>query len=492
MRKLQRSLFQYLENEMIYLERTSGIRIPYAYPELISRAKRMLTRTVKEYTSEDVSIVKFYEEDGDYLLVPRYFPIHKCYSGEFVIEDNIKDPVQIPWLESKIKLRDEAQELAYNYLIRNENGILQLPPGSGKTVISIHMICTRKLKTIILTHRSQLVDQWFNRFLDCTNIELEQIGTLRSRKNISEELQKPIVITTDQFFISQLKEEERRTEFLDLLKDAGFGVFIADEVHTSVGAPTFSKCSILIPTKYSYGLSATPYRFDGNSDIIQYHLGDVFQIQEGTTTMRPLIVVILGKFTNIQRPNKYIYWNNIFQRPRYITKLCASEAFFKLCCKLLRTAIDKERNILFICERIKFITKLVDLFTKFNPSTFIQADTLENLDNPIVLATPQKIRDGIDAPHKDCLIMATPVQNVEQLCGRILRIYPGKKDPVFFDIVDFGCAEIASSYYTRLKVYNQKQWDVEYRLYDVMKNKIENLSKSEALQILNNVTKRKE
>ena len=51
-----------------------------------------------------------------------------------------------------------------------------------------------------------------------------------------------------------------------------------------------------------------------------------------------------------------------------------------------------------------------------------------------IFATFQMAADALDIPPLDTVVLATPIRNPEQPVGRILRPYPGKKDPIVVDI----------------------------------------------------------
>ena len=53
-----------------------------------------------------------------------------------------------------------------------------------------------------------------------------------------------------------------------------FGLTIVDECHHT-GAEMFSKALPQVATKYMLGLSATPERKDGLSQVFKYYLGDI-------------------------------------------------------------------------------------------------------------------------------------------------------------------------------------------------------------------------
>jgi superfamily II DNA or RNA helicase len=54
----------------------------------------------------------------------------------------------------------------------------------------------------------------------------------------------------------------------------------------------------------------------------------------------------------------------------------------------------------------------------------------------VILATAQYAQEGLDIPALDTLILATPLSDVEQATGRILRPFDGKKPPIVVDIRD--------------------------------------------------------
>jgi superfamily II DNA or RNA helicase len=440
----------------------SGLLIPkkYANSQVYVKIKEHLERRTREYNSSAFTINKFYLESEKYLLIPRYFPLQK-----FVINPKIHDHTHegdIIRIQHNIKPRSETQEKAIDYYLKHENGIIQLSPGVGKTVITIYMIAERKRKSFILVHRDSLADQWRDRFLQFTNLQKDDIARLKSA-TLEEDLKKPIIITTNQTVTSLLKRS--RKKFLMGLNDANIGIFVADEVHTSVGAPTFSECSIHIPARYTYGLSATPYRYDGNGDIIEYHLGPVFSDDNDSDTMNAKITVMLVDY-EIDTPKRgvYIRWGGSFQRSRYLNLMKKSKPFRTVLRGLLNK-LKKERNLLCIAERIKLIDEVYNELSHPSKSKFTASAKMDMLDYEVTFATPGKCRDGVDAPWKDCVIMTSPITNIEQLTGRVVRSKKGKKTPAIIDMVDYGCKDISQSFFKRKNFYEKKGWSIQYSIF---------------------------
>ena len=363
-------------------------------------------------------------------------------------------------ISHNIKPRDKLQERAMKYMLTHTCGILQLNPGAGKTVIAIHTIAELKKRALILVHRESLVDQWMGEIYNHTDLPKDEAVRLTS-SNFSEAFDKSIIVATNQTFVSLLRNH--REDFLKRLNRSEIGVFIGDEVHTTVGAPVFAECSIHIPAKIVFGLSATPYRYDGNGDIIEYHLGEIYTDEDSSGAMKSRVMMVLFDYGIVQRSARYVYWGGDFQRSRYLNLIKKSNIFQGV----VRGFINKykdERNIIIVAERIKLIEELYDWLDSDSKSKFIRSAGNDQLDYRVTFATPMKIRDGVNIPQKDCLILTSPVSNIDQMSGRITRTFEGKQEPIIIDMVDLGCREICRTVHNRMKFYKSKDWDINYMI----------------------------
>jgi len=461
-----------------------GILIPKEYEELEfhHKIKHFLTRYRHGYNSKTELIKnEFFEILNEGILVPRFFSFENYLKkDEYSIEERLIKIEDIE-IECLMTPRNKLQERTIEYLKNHENGIIQLGAGTGKTNILIYHICQLKKKTLILVHQKALVTQWKERFLKFTNIKEEDIPILSS-KNYQDNFQKSIVISTVQTFLSLFKR--KKDIFLNDLLNSGFGILVSDEVHTSVGAPTFSKCNIYIPTKYNYGLSATPYRWDKNEDIIQFHLGNIFNDSDTEGTMIPIINIMLMDYEiDISKRKKYLYWSGNFQRSRYLNIMKNSKIFMHVIIQLINK-LKTERKLLVICERVeKLIDILFDKIDSDSKAKFIAGSDDEMLKSNLIFSTPGKIRDGVDVPDIDCLIKTSPISNVEQMDGRVIRFKEGKKTPIVIDIVDIGCEPIRNTFWNRMKFYEKKEWKLKYFKIN-SKGTIFPIEKEEASKIL--------
>ena len=483
---------------MLEFVRTSGIVIPIVHKEeaFYNSIKSFLTRTMKNYQDGTFTTVKFYRENSKAMIIPRYFPIQRYVYCE--INDTLPEATDIK-INHRIVPKNDLQRNAIHHMLTTNNGLLQLEPGVGKTVITICAIAEKKKKAFILVHKDYLADQWRgpgtptkpHGFLHFTDIPEDEIVRLSSA-TYKEDLKKSIIICTDQTFISLLKRDT--ANFITALKEARIGVFVGDEVHTSIGAPSFSECSLFIPANEAYGLSATPSRFDGNTDIIHFHSGPLFTDDGDTDTMPVNVNVIMfdGKCdrSTHEKIDMYLYWDGKFQRGRYLVRLRKSKIFLSIMKGLIEKVKD-DRDTIIVAERLNLIDDLF-LFTKSDSkSKFIgtinkKVDQNQLLESKVVFSTPGKIRDGVDIPAKDCLIMTSPVSNISQLSGRVVRQSKDKKTPIFMDLVDIGCRDIAGSLNTRLAFYEKKNWNVKFiRVHD--NGSKTQLSREDAMIVLGNI-----
>lgn len=121
---------------MIDIIKRSGLLIPTEYKntEFYVNIKESLERRTKAYNTSDYIYNTFYIESDKFLLIPREYPIDK-YAFATTIRNHQHEGKSIE-INHKIKPRSEAQMRAMKYLLSHDNGILQLMPGVGKTIIS--------------------------------------------------------------------------------------------------------------------------------------------------------------------------------------------------------------------------------------------------------------------------------------------------------------------------------------------------------------------
>jgi len=105
-----------------------------------------------------------YLESSKKLYVPKYWGLKHFGLPD---ENNIKDGTAID-CQFTGSLRDYQREPINAYIAAandplKKGGILQLPPGWGKTVMALYILCKLKVKTLIIVHKEFLMNQWKDR-----------------------------------------------------------------------------------------------------------------------------------------------------------------------------------------------------------------------------------------------------------------------------------------------------------------------------------------
>ena len=75
-----------------------------------------------------------------------------------------------------------GQSQAVERVLAQDIGVLAAPTAFGKTVAAAAIIAARKTNTLIIVHRTQLLDQWRNRLSAFLEIDDRSIGTIGAGK----------------------------------------------------------------------------------------------------------------------------------------------------------------------------------------------------------------------------------------------------------------------------------------------------------------------
>ncbi len=372
------------------------------------------------------------------------FQVHDktaTYPAHFNPSGIILKPYQIPALDAMLK---------------KNQGILESPPGSGKTVIGIELMIRRGQRTLILVHTKDLAQQWRWRLeaftdIDPGTIDADQFDLKDVTIAMVQSLRKPL----DSSFLNQ------------------WGCLILDECHHAP-AYTFQTLLNQFPAKYRYGLTATPNRQDGLTFVLAAVLGNtIYRINRegllaGNEIMKPAIKAVI---TNLYDQNITDYRDLLAavtrngERNSLIFRHVIREAESGHFCLVLSNRIDHAE-----CLAKSIAAVRPDLGAEYLTSEVPKERRTEIIEMMnrgeirIIIAT-QLADEGLDLRRLDRLFLTCPVRStnkVTQQIGRIVRVFPGKEDAVVFDFRDVLCSLAESQYQARLKmVYQPAGYDVE-------------------------------
>ena len=208
--------------------------------------------------------ISLYEIRGDTLVLPygALSQIPKELMKSAIFLEDFKVPVEVDY-RAEVPLYD-YQEKAVEVLIQAERGILQSPPGSGKTQMGIALAGKLGVRTLWLCHTLDLVSQSRDRAKMYMSEDL--LGTITEGKVV---LGEGITFATIQT-MSKL-DLSRYKNYWDCI--------ITDEVHRVSGSPTavtqYQKVLNALSARHKYGLSATVHRSDGMIQATYALVGEI-------------------------------------------------------------------------------------------------------------------------------------------------------------------------------------------------------------------------
>ena len=357
------------------------------------------------------------------------------------------------------------QEAAVSAMLRHDAGVLCAPTAFGKTVTAAAIIARRRVNTLVLVHRTELLKQWQERLQAFLGKGRDAVGT------IGGGTARP----TGLIDIGVMQSLSRQGEVNALVEN--YGQVIVDECH-HVGAVSFEAILTRTKARYVLGLSATPIRRDGQQPVIFMQCGPIRH-----TAARPadgphdLEVIPQMRTTPIEVPldagiqDVFRYLATDDER----TEAIAAE---------IARAFGQGRKVLVLTERTVHLDAIRAALIGRVPAPMVLHGRLSRkqrealiselnglpTDAPrILLATGKLVGEGFDHPALDTLVLAMPVSwkgTLQQYAGRLHREHAGKTDVRIVDFVDVGHPAL------------RRMWDRRQRGYRAMGYRVSLADKS--------------
>jgi superfamily II DNA or RNA helicase len=329
------------------------------------------------------------------------------------------------------------QKAALSAMAKHDTGVLNAPTAFGKTVTAAAMIEKRRVSTLILVHRVELLKQWRERLATFLRLPDDSIGTIGGGK------QKP----TGKIDIAVMQSLIRKGEVASRVAD--YGQIIVDECH-HLSAVSFESIMKRAKARYVLGLTATPFRRDGQHPIIFMQCGPV-------------------RHTAIQPPNAP---DMLEVWPRRIESGITSspdvgiqEVFKQLVgnavrnSRLVQDVVDlyaEGRKLIVLTGRTQHVEELRTVLSGVIGNLYVlhgrlakkeRKSVLEGLEAlpgnapRVLLATGKLLGEGFDHAPLDTLVLAMPISwkgTLQQYAGRLHREHALKTDVRIYDYVDHG------------------------------------------------------
>ncbi|MCP4004636.1 MAG: DEAD/DEAH box helicase family protein [bacterium] len=348
------------------------------------------------------------------------------------------------------------QEQAVHALVEHDFGVFVAPPGSGKTVVGANLVARRGRSTLVLVHRTQLLEQWIAQlslFLDLKSKEIGQIGGGRRKPN-------------GRLDVAMIQSLARRGEVNDIVGD--YGHVIVDECH-HVPAVSFERIMREVQARYITGLTATPRRRDGHHPILHLQLGPArFSIDpKSQAAAQPF------EHRLIVRSTEFRLASNAADTgiQEVYRQIAIDERRNRLILDDVIRALDEKRSPILLTERrdhLDYFAKhlhgparnLIVLHggmkAKDRRAAIQQLAIIPETEERLVLATGRFIGEGFDDARLDTLFLAMPVSwrgTLVQYAGRLHRKHHGKTEVRIMDYVDRDVPMLARMLEKRMRGY---------------------------------------
>lgn len=328
--------------------------------------------------------------------------------GHEIVDKRQLRPVQFP--EFRGTLRESQQEI---YDAVTDNCLINAKVGWGKTFMALGLAAKLGQKTLVVVHTLALMHQWAK--------EVEKVFGF-----------KPGLIGGGHDNSSQLITIGNVASLYKRMDKLGkeFGTLIMDEVHHAP-SPTFSKIVDKCYARFKIGLSGTLERKDGLHVLLPDYFGTTIYKPERENTLNP---VIHAYNTGIMFPYGDVWANRVSalnMDPQYQQWILDRVAQYE----------QLGHKILIVADRVDFLQQIAK---HANTALIIgetddrdgQFELLDSGEKNSLCGMLSIFKEGISYNPFSALILANPINNLpmlEQVVGRIQRLYPGKQHPVVID-----------------------------------------------------------
>lgn len=401
---------------------------------------------------------KLIEESGDNIFLPRGFLNQLT---PFLETNNIRYSLHYEYPEiEKVEFKSlitltPSQKEALDKALKQAQGVIVAPPGSGKTMIGMELIAKRDLPALILVHRKQLLDQWVERIQTYLNIPKLKIGRFSSsKKSVGKEITVGLMQSLAKY--KNIAELENK-----------FGTIIVDECH-HIPAKTFREVIAKLNSQYLYGMTATPKRKHNDEQLIFVYIGNIIaEMEAGNTNddidikpiSKPKIII---KETDLEIPFK---WKT--DKFQLLTKIISFDTTRnKMITEDILKQVEGGNKTLVLSERKEHL-EILDLYLKGKCETIVisgddstpqRTSKLKQINNghyQVILSTGQFFGEGLDIKNISTLILAFPFSFEGKLVQYIGRLMHSGNPKFVFDYRDTKVAFLERQFKQRNKYYKK-------------------------------------
>ena len=356
-------------------------------------------------------------------------------------------------------LRPDQQE-ALEAITQHDFGMLIAPTAFGKTVTAAAVIAKRKVSTLVIVHRADLMRQWQERLGSFVGLDDQKIGLIGAGKK------KP----TGMLDIAVIQSLARRYDLPELFSQ--YGQVIIDEAH-HLTAATFEAVLKQANSRYVLGLSATPVRSNGHHPIIFMQSGPIRHVAKRPAHVPDQLMVRVRHL-----PTPAIPSNASIQE---VIRLLSVDADRNA--RIVAdatTALKNGRKVLLLTKRTEHLDLLHAQLANVKFPCFMLHGRMKTKERQaiinalaelpqdaphILLASAQLVGEGFDHAPLDTLILTLPISwtgTLQQYAGRLHRDHADKSDILIYDYVEQDHPQLYRMWEKRQRGYRAMGYQVGF------------------------------
>ena len=280
--------------------------------------------------------------------------------------------------------------------------------------------------------------------------------------------QNKVDIENKDFVVGSLQSIAMRDYDPDIFKD--FGLVIIDEVH-HCSAEVFSQALIKTCSPFVLGLSATLNRKDGLRKVFEWFIGKPVIKLINNTDDNDIDVKYYHFTSNNPEYNRIeTMFNGKISAVKMLGNVVSYKPRIQFIVEAIKENMTKERQLLVLSERKALLNDIYTLLNNdgdfdYTMGYYIggmsQTKLNESAKANIILATTHMSSEGLDIPTLNSLILVSPMSDIEQSVGRILRSKVSDRiiKPLIIDIVD-NFSIFTNRFNKRKAYYKKKKYNI--------------------------------
>lgn len=369
-------------------------------------------------------------------------------------------------VEFQGELRPE-QNVAAEAMLAHDTGVLAATTAFGKTVLAAWCIAQRKVNTLVLVHRRQLLEQWVARLSSFLGLSPKEIGRIGGGKKRPNGL---LDVALIQSFIRKGVVQDQVAEY---------GQIIVDECH-HLSARSFEQVVRRAKAKFVIGLSATVTRKDGHQPIIFMQCGPVrhrvdAKRQAAARPFKHKVYVRPTAFQAKESPDPDVrrQFHDLYE------ELIANEERNGAIIEEIVQTVQEGRSPVVLTERNDHLDELARRLStqvrhvvvlrggmsgKQLASVSASLAAIPETEERVLLATGKFLGEGFDDARLDTLFLTLPVSwhgTIAQYVGRLHRLRDGKREVRVYDYADLNVPMLSRMFDRRCRGYEAVGYSIE-------------------------------